>query len=121
VPGADQNPRLRFWQWYSFGGHDFGRVQIKAGTNNWYTLQEFSGYSGATWSYPSYDLSTYAGQTVQFGFYFESHGYDNWPYGWAWDVSAGWYVDEVAVLTGPTAPLVPNVVEDFEGTNFWAN
>ena len=39
MPTADQNPRLRFWHWYSFnGGPDYGEVRIQVGTNGWQTL-----------------------------------------------------------------------------------
>ncbi|MCK6556938.1 immune inhibitor A [Candidatus Binatia bacterium] len=120
VPDATQNPRLRFWHWYNFGGGDLGRAQIKAGDSDWQTLEQFSGYSGGTWSYTWLDLSAYAGQTVQLGFYFESHGYDDWR-GHHWNVSSGWYIDELEVVTGATAPLTANVVEGFESTDFWSN
>ena len=47
VPSADQNPRLRFWQWFSFGGAagypynddgSYGYVEVKVGTNGWQTV-----------------------------------------------------------------------------------
>ena len=77
VPSADQNPRLRFWNWYSISGHDFGQVQIKVGTNAWQILATYTSTSSGVWSRQSFDLSGYAGQTVQIGFYFESHGYSD--------------------------------------------
>src|SRR6185503_7327187 len=109
---ADQNPRLRFWHWYNFSCADYGYVQIKAGTNNWVNLETFTGYSGGTWSYPCFDLSLYAGQSVQLGFYLLSQ-HAGFCGG---DVAAGWYIDELAVLTGPLHTLT---VESFEQTNFW--
>jgi hypothetical protein len=97
VPAADQNPRLRFWQWYNFNASDFGQVQIKVGTNVWQALSaSYGGNSGGTWSRSSFDLSTYAGQTVQIGFYFESHSNPYWPYNTS--VGPGWYVDEVTLV-----------------------
>jgi hypothetical protein len=122
VPSADQLPRVRFWQWYNYGASDLGQLQIKVGTNAWAILAEYSGYSGGTWARPEYDLRTYAGQKVQFGFYFESHS--TWNSYWGrWDSTPGpgWYLDELVVVTGQPQPLVANVVESFEGTNFWDN
>ena len=29
VPSASENPRLRFWYWFSFAAADYGEVQIK--------------------------------------------------------------------------------------------
>ena len=58
------------------------------GTNDWQTLATFSGYSGGAWGYPWIDLSPYASQKVQLGFYFESlNGTCN---GSPVDVSSGW-------------------------------
>ncbi|MFZ0390045.1 MAG: hypothetical protein WAN36_06260 [Calditrichia bacterium] len=52
VPSASQNPRLRFWHWYSFSSGDYGKVQIKVGNSGWQDI--FSNYlntgSGA-WSW----------------------------------------------------------------------
>jgi len=125
VPPTNQNPRLRFWHWFNFSCGDFGRVEIKVGAGSWLPLtnaafvvsSQFTGYSGGIWSYPSFDLSAYAGQTVKIGFYFESHSTFNCGSG----VAAGWYIDEMVVLTGPLPTLLTNVVESFEATNFWSN
>ena len=38
VPAHSQNPRLRFWQWFSFSCNDFGQVQIKVGGGAWKPL-----------------------------------------------------------------------------------
>jgi len=112
VPTADQNPRLRFWSWYSIGGYDYCEMQIKAGTNAWQLLHEYTSTSSGVWSRQGFDLSAYAGQTVQLGFYFQS-GNSGYPY-YSTSPSPGWYVDEVVVTTGPLATLQPNVPEGFE-------
>ncbi len=114
VPPGDQNPRLRLWQWYSINGHDFVEVQIKVGTNNWQSLATYTATSSGVWSRPSLDLSAYAEQTVQIGFYFESHGYAA-GMNYYTDVSSGWYLDEVTLVTGPVQTLEANVPESFEG------
>ena len=112
VPGAEENPRLRFWHWYSFNvGPDYGEVQIRMGTNAWQALAHYEGHGSGVWSRPALDLSVYAGQSVQVGFVFAAADGNHW-YG---NVDAGWYVDEVEVVTGSIAPLVADVPESFEG------
>ena len=77
VPAVVQNPRLRFWHWWSFAvpdffgtGADFGRVQIRIGTNAWQTLSpDYTTDSSGLWTRASLDLSAYAGKTVQIAFY----------------------------------------------------
>jgi len=105
VPGADQFPRLRFWHWFSTqDGPDYGQVQIRVGTNPWQAASpKYTGLSG-DWTYASLDLSLFAGQTVQLGFLFVSDGpgYEG----------PGWYVDDVALVTG--TPVFNNP-EGFEG------
>ncbi len=102
VPSVNQNPRLRFWHWYYFSlygeGSDFGEVQIKAGTNEWAPLVRYSGYSGGAWAYANVDLSAYANQTVQLGFFFSSVDVGG---NGAVDVGPGWYIDELQIRTGP--------------------
>ena len=111
VPGADQLPRLRFWEWWNIGGHDFVQVQIKVGTNAWQALGDsITLDSFDRWTRAWHDLTPYAGQTVQLGFYFESHGYtyyDWWGTAcWGLDPGPGWYVDDVTIETGPMSPIV---------------
>jgi len=112
VPSADQNPRLRFWHWWSFNANDWGQVQIS--TNNGISWEELSpGYSTTSaelWTRPSLDLTAYAGKTVRIGFYFESHN-TGWPNYYTY-VSSGWDVDELGVETGNYVILNP---EGFEG------
>ena len=113
VPAAVQNPRLRFWHWYSFNvGPDYGEVQIKVGSGTWQALSgDYLQTGGNVWTRTSLDLSAYAGQTVQVGFFF--HAQDDSSI--TPEVAPGWYVDEVTLVTGPFAPLTPNVAESFEG------
>ena len=63
----------------------------------------------------SFDFSAYAGLSVQIGFYFEAHnGSCN---GSPVDVSSGWYIDEVRIVTGP---ITFNNPENFElGLGDW--
>ncbi|MCO6491566.1 MAG: choice-of-anchor J domain-containing protein [Phaeodactylibacter sp.] len=109
------NPRLRFWHWFSFSSGDLGRVQVlPQGATAWVNASPtYYNTSSNMWTYPSVDLSDYAGQNIQIGFYFEST--DAVP-GLA-DVSSGWYIDDVEIVTGPT---VFNNPEGFEnGLGDW--
>ena len=105
VPAASQFPRLRFWHWYQFAYNDIGVVEIKVGTNAWQAISpQYGGYSG-DWTYASVDLSSYAGKTVQLAFHLiYQSGYSG--------TSAGWYLDDIALLTG--APVFNNP-EGWEG------
>ena len=107
VPAASQNPHLRFWQWYSMSGSDWGVVQIKPEGGDWEDVSpHYSGHSSSRWFRAYLDLSAYAGQTVQLSFYFQSSSY----YG-SWNTSSGWYVDNIEFEVG-TTDFNPN--EGFE-------
>ena len=114
VPDASQYPRLRFWHWFNcpldqYGPYALGVVEIKSGTNAWQQISpRYEGSSGV-WSRPSLDLQAYAGQSVQIAFHFYTGCCGN---------GLGWYVDDVAVVTGP--PLFNNP-ESFEtGQGDWS-
>jgi hypothetical protein len=113
VPSAGQNPRLRFWQAYSFGEGDSGQVQIKTGTDDWRTLASYGGTGGGVWSYPSLDLQGYAEQPVQLAFLLHSQDIRSWD-----DAGDGWYIDDVAVVTGPQ-PL-PELETFDQGLTNWS-
>jgi hypothetical protein len=51
------------------------------------------------------DLRTYAGQEIQVAFHFKAVDVD----GWNPDEGPGWYVDDVALVTG-----LPVLANDFE-------
>jgi hypothetical protein len=120
VPSASSFPRLRFWQWFSFAGAatgypyydpsgSYGYVEIAAGTNDWQTVSPEYVLSGAgVWTSPSIDLTFYAGQTVKIAFHFHSES----------QTAAGWYIDDVALVTG--TPVLNNP-EGFEsGLRDWS-
>ena len=117
VPGAEFNPRLRFWQWYSFNaGPDYGEVQIQVGAGAWEALSRYAGNGGGVWSRPSVDLSAYAGQVVRIGFLFRAQDDSNSTP----EVAPGWYLDEVTLVTGALATLTPNTPDGFEaGLRDW--
>jgi hypothetical protein len=116
VPSASENPRLRFWHWWSFHYGDLGLVQIS--TNNgatWQALSEnygeagtgFNYWSSGEWTRTWLDLTPFAGLTVQLGFLFYASDAVNGD-----DTDAGWYVDDLLLETGPLPPFA--AVESFE-------
>jgi RHS repeat-associated protein len=122
VPAANQSPRLRFWHWYSIGGGDHATVEIKPQySSTWTTLSADYGDignlnnvcgGGGVWTRPSLDLSQFAGLSVQIAFHFVSDG------GSAVAPNAGWFMDDVALVTG--TPVFNNP-EGFEsGLGDWS-
>lgn len=110
VPAADQDPRLRFWQWFSFGSGDSGKAQLSLDNGTtWVDLpaQVTTNGSGG-WALSGCSLRAYAGQSVTLGFYFVSSS----PGGFN-VVAPGWYIDEITVATGVRS--LP-AFEDFEDT-----
>ena len=105
VPAADQNPRLRFWHWYWIWEGDEAKVEIKpVGSSTWTVISPtYSTRESAVWTRPSLNLSQFAGQTVQVAFHFTSDGGTE---------NVGWYVDDIALVTG--TPVFNNP-EGFEG------
>lgn len=89
---------LQFAHWYSFEANwDYGYVEVSADGTNWQALVQLTG-SGESWQQPAYDLSDYAGQTVQIRFRMTSDGSVTRP---------GWFIDDVRVLSvsgGAAAP-----------------
>ncbi len=104
VPEAGENPRLRFWHWFSFSSNDFGKVQVKVkGSSAWIDVsQPFINTSSGVWTRPLIDLSSFAGQDIQIAFYFKSAIYN---------VSTGWYIDDINVETGATSFQNPETWE----------
>ena len=112
VPDASLYPRLRFWHWFNYA-NALGYVEISANNGgSWtqlsQTYQNITG--GGVWSRPSFDLSAYAGQSIQIAFHFTSGG--------CCGNGLGWFIDDVDVVTGSPAMNEP---ESFEsGGGDWA-
>jgi hypothetical protein len=113
VPLAADNPRLRFWHWFSIWPGDAGTVEISVAGGAWQPISRpFTG-SGVVWTRPSFSLNAFAGQPVRIAFRFQSDADDN--------VGRGWYLDEVVVETGPTDLQTFNQAEGFEsGLGNWS-
>ena len=91
-------PRLRFWHWYSFNLGDYGEVQVRVVGEAWPEeegIPRFTSTSGG-WTSPLVDLSEYVGQQVEIGFLFHSTDVP----GGGPDVSTGWYVDDLSIVSG---------------------
>ncbi len=116
VPPATQNPRLRFWHWYSFNAGDYGRVEIRRVGQAWTPISTDYDWTGSgVWTYPLIDLTAYADSMIEISFLF--HSVDVVGNGGP-DVGPGWYLDNVAVLMGP---VLLNNPEGFEsGIGNWA-
>ncbi|MCP3681837.1 MAG: T9SS type A sorting domain-containing protein, partial [bacterium] len=97
IHGSEQNPRLRFWHWYHFNYGDWGKVQVRVvGDTIWQTLEDgYYGYgspggytSGGIWVQPYLLLSNFAGQEIEFSFWFYSE---------PGSVAPGWYIDLIHI------------------------
>jgi hypothetical protein len=109
VPATNQFPRLRFWHWFKYA-NALGYVEISTNSGtSWIqisqTYEDIT--SGGVWSRPSIDLSAFAGQSVQIAFHFTSGG--------CCGNAQGWYVDDVAVVTGSPVLNDPESFESGEG------
>ncbi|HPN39445.1 MAG TPA: hypothetical protein PL041_13670, partial [Melioribacteraceae bacterium] len=103
VPAKELNPRLTFWHWYDFNTDDWGNVRLRVDRGNgtysdWKVIsrRDFYNNSSGVWTQSYADLSDYADSLVQIGFYFES----NLRNGYYYEVSAGWCIDNVSLVTG---------------------
>ena len=123
VPPVTSSPRLRFQHWYSLAEGDTASVWIRSATEpnvdgtpkfgEWENLSEdFANSSSGVWVSPSYDLTKHAGATAEIEFWFRSTraGGDT-------GVSSGWYIDDVAIETGPTT--FDNLTSFEDGPGDW--
>jgi bacillopeptidase F (M6 metalloprotease family) len=110
VPGAGENPRLRFWHWYNIGAYDYGVVQVKVkGNSNWIDVsQKYINTGSGVWTRPLIDLSSFAGQEIQIAFHFVSTSYY---------ISPGWYIDDINIETGALSFQNPETWE--KGLGNW--
>lgn len=117
IPDVTQYPRLRFWQWFDFvNAQGFVEVRAQSGTNwlNWQTVSAKNISVGSTpsvgggWTRDAIDLRPFAGLNIQIAFRFISGGggYGN---------DLGWYLDDVALVTGAPVFDIYNNPENFEG------
>lgn len=107
VPAADQNPRMRFWQWFKFGNGDFtAGISVRSPVGSWEQIASYTGIDSGGWTQSSVDLRKYGGQTILFGFYFRAA---------ASAAGVGWFVDDVQLVTGQTGFTNPEGFENGSG------
>lgn len=118
VPASTSSPRLRFWHWFStYDSGDKGYVEAKeVGTTVWVKVSPDYVNTSGPWTYASVDLSAYGGKTVQIAFHFVDNGQNATFGGFSPGVSPGWYVDDLALVSGVPAFTMP---ESFE--NGWGD
>ena len=114
VPPTEENPRLSYHQWYSFGASDSGRLQVRATGGQWEDVPNEAVIAlGTAWSRRNVDLRAYADLTIQVAFHFLSADTVFSP-----DSGPGWYLDDVRLETGP---MTFNSPEGFEsGFGDWS-
>lgn len=96
VPDSLLRPRLGFWVWRNFSSDDWFKVQLKVdGESTWKDLAGgYGGHGSYLWIFMNYDLSAYAGKSVQIAFYLHSQRSGYWQ---DWTVASGAYIDNVCV------------------------
>ncbi len=112
VPTSLQNPTLTFWFWPSSEdsiGYDWQEAQIRDGSGNKLAQVLKVASNTQTWTYSTFDLTPYKGQTVQL--YFNVHE-DGDTYGYLTSM----YLDDVAIVDGSSSlrfvPVTPCRVVD---------
>ena len=112
VPDASVSPTLTYWQWVNLA-NALGYVEISTdGGGSWQEIQSTSMQppltSGGAWVQNSFDLSPYAGQSVQIAFHFTSGG--------CCGNAEGWYVDDVTLTVVPVIVVsVPTMQTVYAG------
>ncbi|GGA81133.1 S8 family peptidase [Ornithinibacillus halotolerans] len=112
VSVPEEGAYLQFKSWHEFEqsssgtAWDYGRVVVSTDMTTWTTLSQFNGTSG-DWVDAEVDLSEYAGQTINVGFYAYSDGSIT---------KEGWYIDDV-VLSDESLNLANNPATDKITTN----
>ncbi len=117
--GAGEELHLRYWEWFAYAANDNGFVEISELINQ--TTGEWSAFTRVdpgnhvysvsnVWSRKDLDLTAYAGKTIKIAFHHQSR---TDQFGRAY-VSAGWFIDDITLVTN--VPLVPPpfVIQDFE-------
>ena len=92
---------LTFWHWYhTESGYDIGRVEVNDGSSGWTAITPEGGYPGSGywsedysgqsngWVQATFDLTDYAGQSINLRFRYAGDYSTNY---------IGWYVDDINI------------------------
>ncbi len=120
TPYAGAPIMLYFWEWYETeGGYpnwDQRWVQINNGSG-WTDLVQLDESAMNTWQERSVDISSYGGEIIQIGFYFDTvDGVSN--------NYRGWYIDDVRIaILDYGVDISPDALYDFgnPGDSVWYN
>lgn len=103
-----QRLKLSFWHYYVHGFVSESRLQISENNGmTWTDLSEPFDDASGVWTRYIIDISEYAGQTVQLGFFFESSIHAT---------ELGYYLDDVMIVQEEAIFTNP---ESFEGAHDW--
>lgn len=117
VPDSSQSPRLRFWQYYSFSADDKGYIEVKAEDQDWEKISLDYTNTAIEWTYTLFDLTPYSNKNIQLAFHFISQAKTYYS-GTYTHTSSGWYIDDIAIITGSVTFVNP---EDWEnGMGDWS-
>ena len=114
VPDSSHTPRLRFWQYYSFSADDKGYIEVKVENEDWKKISLDYTNTSLEWTYTFLDLTPYSNKNIRLAFHFISQAktYYNGTYT---HTSSGWYIDDVAIITGPIIFVNPEEWENGMG------
>ncbi len=103
LPSTASSVTLDFWHFYSFqfsGATNYDCSNLWISTDNgitWQLMEHYYGNNGA-WEQESFDLTSYAGQSVRFAFQLVSDRSSG---------ALGWYIDDVEITSMvPTETLI---------------
>ena len=108
IPNTVDSVYLDFWQWYQIEtNYDKGYVEISPDGSTWTTLATYSSSTIHPWENPTFNITSYKGQTVYLRFRFTSDSSVNYP---------GWYIDDFRIIgvSTPTTLLTNSLEPNLE-------
>ncbi len=98
---ADGAIFLGYWQWFAiYNANDIASVQVRPLGGDWEIVGNNHYGTSMGWTRALVDLSAYAGQVVQLGFYLRDDGADSGFSSYTPYIAAGWYLDDLEIIEG---------------------